>query len=58
MIMDAKPSMTYIELTDEEMAAFKEKAKPLREKYLKMGGEGAEEALDAVIKDIAWAEKN
>ncbi|MCG6892477.1 MAG: TRAP transporter substrate-binding protein DctP [Desulfobacteraceae bacterium] len=58
MIMDAKPSMTYIELTDEEIAAFKEKAKPLREKFLKMGGEGAREVLDAVLKDIEWAKKN
>jgi len=58
MIMQAKPSMKYIELTDAEISAFKEKAKPLRQKYLKMGGEGAKEVLDAVIKDIEWAEKN
>jgi TRAP-type C4-dicarboxylate transport system substrate-binding protein len=58
MIMEAKPSMTYIELTDEEIAAFKEKAKPLRDKYLKMGGEGAREVLDAVDKDIQWARQN
>jgi TRAP-type C4-dicarboxylate transport system substrate-binding protein len=56
MIFEAKPSMKYIELTDEEIAVFREKAKPLREKYLKMGGEGAKEVLDAVIKDIKWAE--
>jgi len=58
MIMQAKPSMKYIELTDEEIGAFKEKAKPLRQKYLKMGGEGAREVLDAVLNDIEWAEKN
>ncbi len=57
MIMEAKPSMQYIELTDKEIAVFREKAKPLRQKYLKMGGEGAEEVLDAVIKDINWAEE-
>ncbi len=34
MIMEAKPSMQYIELTDEEIAVFREKAKPLRQKYL------------------------
>lgn len=55
MIMKAKPTMKYIELTDEEIAAFREKAKPLRQKYLKMGGEGAKEVLDAVVKDIQWA---
>ena len=58
MIMKAKPSMMYIELTDDEISAFREKAKPLQQKYLKMGGEGAKEVLDAVIKDIEWAEKN
>jgi hypothetical protein len=58
MIMDTKPSMKYIELTDEEISAFREKAQPLRQKYLKMGGEGAKEVLDAVIKDIQWAERN
>jgi TRAP-type C4-dicarboxylate transport system substrate-binding protein len=58
MIMEAKPSMKYIELTDEEINAFKNKAQPLREKYLEMGGEGAREVLDAVIQDIKWAEAN
>ena len=58
MIMRAKPSMKYIELTDEEIAVFRQKAKPLRQKYLKMGGEGAKEVLDAVLKDIEWANKN
>ncbi|MGB5986921.1 MAG: TRAP transporter substrate-binding protein DctP, partial [Desulfobacterales bacterium] len=56
MIMNAKPTIKYIELTDEEIALFKERAQPLREKYLKMGGEGAREVLDAVINDIKWAE--
>jgi TRAP-type C4-dicarboxylate transport system substrate-binding protein len=58
MIMEAKPSMVYIELTDEEISVFKEKAQPLRQKYLEMGGEGAREVLDAVIQDIEWAKKN
>jgi TRAP-type C4-dicarboxylate transport system substrate-binding protein len=58
MIMQSKPSMKYIELTDDEINAFKEKAKPLRQKYLKMGGEGAKEVLDAVIKDLEWAKSN
>ncbi|MGD2271975.1 MAG: TRAP transporter substrate-binding protein DctP [Desulfobacterales bacterium] len=58
MIMEAKPSMTYIELTEDEIDAFKEKSQRLRQKYLEMGGEGAKEVLDAVIKDIEWAKKN
>jgi TRAP-type C4-dicarboxylate transport system substrate-binding protein len=58
MIMDAKPSMKYIELTDEEINAFKQKAQPLRDKYLEMGGEGARDVLDAVTRDIKWAKMN
>ena len=58
MILEAKPSITYIELTADEIDAFRQKAKPLREKYLKMGGEGAKEVLEAVIKDIEWAKQN
>jgi TRAP-type C4-dicarboxylate transport system substrate-binding protein len=58
MIMQSKPSVKYIELADDEINAFKEKAEPLRQKYLKMGGEGAKEVLDAVIKDIEWAKSN
>jgi TRAP-type C4-dicarboxylate transport system substrate-binding protein len=58
MILQAKPAMKYIELTEEEIRAFKEKAQPLRQKYLKMGGEGAQEVLDAVLKDLEWAKSN
>ena len=57
MIMEAKPSMEYIELTAAEIDAFRKKAQPLREKYLEMGGDGAREVLDAVVQDTAWAEK-
>jgi TRAP-type C4-dicarboxylate transport system substrate-binding protein len=58
MIMEAKPSMKYIELTQEEIEAFRQRAEPLRQKYLQMGGKGAEEVLEAVLKDRKWAEKN
>jgi TRAP-type C4-dicarboxylate transport system substrate-binding protein len=58
MIMDAKPSMQYIELKDDEITEFRQRSMKLREKYLEMGGEGAAEVLDAVIKDIEWAKKN
>ena len=58
MIMAAKPTMKYIELTEEEIAAFKKRAEPLRKKYLEMGGEGAKEVLEAVEKDKEWAERN
>jgi TRAP-type C4-dicarboxylate transport system substrate-binding protein len=57
MIMKAKPSMQYIELTEKEIDAFRAKSKPLRQKYLEMGGKGAREVLDAVLQDKAWAEQ-
>jgi len=57
MIMQTKPGMHYIELTEEEIDAFRKKAAPLQEKYLEMGGEGAREVLEAVMKDKAWAEQ-
>ncbi|MBS3780844.1 MAG: TRAP transporter substrate-binding protein DctP [Desulfovermiculus sp.] len=57
MILADKPSMIYIQLSEEEIAAFKDKAKPLRDKYLEMGGEGAKEVLEAVLADIEWARK-
>jgi TRAP-type C4-dicarboxylate transport system substrate-binding protein len=55
MIMKDKPSMQYIELSETEIDAFRQKALPLRDKYIEMGGQGAREVLDAVIKDKAWA---
>lgn len=58
MILKAKPAMQYIELTEAEMDAFRERAKPLRQKYLEMGGKGAREVLEAVIQDKEWAEKD
>jgi len=58
MIMEAKPTMQYIELTDEEIDAFRKKSEPLRQKYLEMGGKGANDVLDAVTKDLEWAKGN
>ncbi|MFZ0241189.1 MAG: TRAP transporter substrate-binding protein DctP [Desulfobacterales bacterium] len=57
MIMEAKPTMQYIELTEDEIEAFKKTSEPLRQKYLEMGGEGAAEVLEAVKKDIERASK-
>ena len=57
MIMKTKPSMRYLELTKKEIDVFRSKAKPLHQKYLEMGGKGAQEVLDAVLQDKAWAEQ-
>ncbi len=57
----AKPSITLYELTEEEMMPFKELAwqegsGPV-EAYLKIGGEGAQEILDALLADIEAVQK-
>lgn len=56
MMLDAKPSLKAIELTDEEKAAFREKAKAVVDVYLEIGGSGAQEVLDAVRADIKKAQ--
>jgi TRAP-type C4-dicarboxylate transport system substrate-binding protein len=56
MMLEAKPSLKAIELTDEEKAAFAEKAKSVVDVYLRIGGEGAQEVLDAVRADIQKAQ--
>ena len=60
-IKEAKPSITLYELTEEEMMPFKEMAwkeegGPV-DAYLKIGGEGAQEILDALLADIEAAQK-
>ena len=58
MILEARPSMTCIELTPEEIAVFRQLARPLRDNYLEMGGDGARDVLKAVLADIQWAQKS
>lgn len=60
-IKEAKPSITLYEMTAEEMMPFKEMAwkeegGPV-DAYLKIGGEGAQEILDALLADIEAAQK-
>ena len=51
-ITKSKPAIKVVHLTSDEIAAFKEKAKPVRDVYLQIGGEGAKDVLDALEKDI------
>jgi TRAP-type C4-dicarboxylate transport system substrate-binding protein len=59
-IRKAKPTITIYELSDEEIVPFKElawqEAGPV-DSYLKIGGEGAQEILDALLNDIKTAQK-
>ena len=58
-IREAKPTITIYELSNEEVAPFKELAwqegGPV-DTFLKIGGEGAQEILDALLADIEAAQ--
>jgi TRAP-type transport system periplasmic protein len=60
-IKEAKPSITLYELSEEEMMPFKdlawkEEGGPV-DAYLRIGGDGAQEILDALLADIEAAKK-
>ncbi len=52
MIKEAKPAMKFIDLTPEQIAAFRDKAKAVEKVYLEIGGKGAADVLAAVKKDV------
>jgi TRAP-type transport system periplasmic protein len=51
----AKPSLKFHTLDDATIAKFKEKAETVYPQYTKIGGEGAQEVLDALLGDIEAA---
>jgi TRAP-type C4-dicarboxylate transport system substrate-binding protein len=53
----AKPSLKFTTLDDATIATFKAKAETVYPKFTKIGGEGAEAILDALLKDIEAAKK-
>jgi tripartite ATP-independent transporter DctP family solute receptor len=53
----AKPSLKFNVLDDATIAAFKARAETVYPKYTQIGGEGSQEILDALLKDIAQAKK-
>jgi tripartite ATP-independent transporter DctP family solute receptor len=56
-IKKEKPSIEFTVLSDEKIAAFKEKAKTVYPKFSKIGGEGAQEVLDTLLVDVENAKK-
>lgn len=56
-IKESKPELTMIRLTDEERAAFEERAGEAREKFLEMTGESGAEVLNSLEQEIEQAEK-
>ncbi|MEA3230300.1 MAG: TRAP transporter substrate-binding protein DctP [Thermodesulfobacteriota bacterium] len=53
----AKPDLKFNVLDDATIATFKAKAETVYPKYTKIGGEGSQEILDALLKDIENAKK-
>jgi TRAP-type C4-dicarboxylate transport system substrate-binding protein len=51
----AKPELKFTVLDDATIATFKAKAKTVYPKYTEIGGEGSQEILDALLKDIEAA---
>ena len=53
----AKPSLKFNVLDDATIASFKAKAETVYPQYTKIGGEGSQAILDALLKDIENAKK-
>ena len=53
----AKPDLKFTVLDDATIATFKAKAETVYPQYTKIGGEGSEAILDALLKDIKNAKK-
>ncbi len=53
----AKPSLTFTTLDDATIATFRKRAETVYPKYKQIGGDGAPEILDALLKDIDAAKK-
>ena len=57
MMLEDKPSLEVVKLTEEQQAAFEEKAKNVWETYREDVGEEGSEILDKLIKEIEAAEE-
>jgi len=56
-MMKEKPSLKFYTLNDKEVALFKAKAETVYPKFVEIGGDGAQEILDTLLKDIKNAKK-
>jgi tripartite ATP-independent transporter DctP family solute receptor len=57
-IKEAKPDLQMIELTEEERAAFEERAQQVRDTYVEMVGEEGDSVLSALQAEIEAAEQD
>lgn len=51
-IEEEKPSITWTEFSDEQIAEATEIARSVDSEYVKVGGDGAQDLLDALLRDI------
>ncbi|MGW8185887.1 MAG: TRAP transporter substrate-binding protein DctP [Desulfobacterales bacterium] len=56
-IKKARPEVTFTVLDDAQVAKFKKAAETVYPEFVKIGGEGSQKILDALLKDIANAKK-
>jgi tripartite ATP-independent transporter DctP family solute receptor len=56
-IKKARPEVKFTVLDDATIAQFKKRAETVYPKYTEIGGEGSQEILDALLKDIEAAKK-
>jgi tripartite ATP-independent transporter DctP family solute receptor len=56
-IKKARPEVTFTVLDDAAVAKFKKEAETVYPEFLKIGGEGSQKILDALLKDIENAKK-
>ena len=50
-----RPNLVFHEISEEAMEAFQEKAQTVHSTFLRLGGDGAERILEALLQDIANA---
>lgn len=55
LVKEKRPGIEFYRFTDGEIGPFRELAVPVRKEYLKTGGDGAKEILDALLADIEKA---
>ncbi len=55
-IKEAKPSMTFTTLTDEQRQPFRDAAEEVEQQFLEMTGDGGQEILDQMKKDLEDAQ--
>ncbi len=56
-IKKARPEVTFTTLDDAAVAKFKKEAETVYPEFVKIGGEGSQKILDALLKDIENAKK-